>query len=446
MGKLKKGTKEKKSSSPKSSSCKSKIIKQIFNYIANENEEDKNQRKWQKIMDKAFVSKIDYEENNIEEKTEEKFKNDQEIKNIINELYIKQKNSQYLFNKQRQVLKKFNIQEKIQREETKIINDNEESKNNDIFNDAIQKLAACHMLGFEPLTVIRQKILTKIQSKYNINEENMNQLSSYFESNSENDKELENKRREKQIEVLDNLLSDSKKFNYKEIDKATIIKVKNEIKKYEKDLELKASQNEDENKLNALNQFLSKDMEDNNMNQIQEEENLYNENEDDDDFKIKITDYISNGANETNKEQLSIEDFQKNIINDLQKEMDNKNEINENKIEIEEQKEKEKEKECIIDDYNEFNSVILNNFAWKMKYQKKLSDFDNQILLYVTHSIIDELNCAKKNKRDFNFIVSPQEMIKFLKEFQVEKIKDNFVSPNDVVKKSVSPSPITNNI
>lgn len=386
-------------------------------------------------MDKAFVSKIDYEENNIEEKTEEKFKNDQEIKNIINELYIKQKNSQYLFNKQRQTLKKFNIQEKIQREETKIINDNEESKNNDIFNDAIQKLAACHMLGFEPLTVIRQKILTKIQTKYNINAENMSQLSSYFESNSENDKELENKRREKQIEVLDNLLSDSKKFNYKDVDKATIIKVKNEIKKYEKDLELKASQNDDENKLNALNQFLSKDIEDNNMNQIKEEENFYMENEDDEDFKIKITNYITDDKNDTNNNELSVEDFQKNLINDLQMEMDTKND---NKINVED------EKECIIDDYNEFNSVILNNFAWKMKYQKKLSDFDNQLLLYVTHSIIDELNCAKKNKRDFNFIVSPQEMIKFLKEVNVEKVKDNFASPNDAVKKSVSGSPNTN--
>ena len=82
-----------------------------------------------------------------------------------------------------------NIQEKIQRKETKIINDNEESKKNEDFSDAIQKLAACHMLGFEPLTVIRQKILTKIQTKYSIDEENMRQLSSYFESNSENDKE-----------------------------------------------------------------------------------------------------------------------------------------------------------------------------------------------------------------------------------------------------------------
>jgi hypothetical protein len=32
--------------------------------------------------------------------------------------------------------------------------------------------------------------------------------------------------------------------------------------------------------------------------------------------------------------------------------------------------EEENENECIIDDYNEFKSNILNNFAWKMKYQK----------------------------------------------------------------------------
>ena len=394
------------------------------------------------MIDNAFTTKIEYEENNIEEKTEEKFKNDQEIKNIINELYIKQKNSQYLFNKQRQTLKKFNIQEKIQREETKIINDNEESKNNDIFNDAIQKLAACHMLGFEPLTVIRQKILSKIQAKYNINEENMNQLSSYFESNNESDKELEEQRKEKQKEVLDKLLSDSKKFNYKDVDKATIIKVKNEIKKYEKDLELKASQNDDQDKINASNQFLSKDIEDNNMNQMQEEDNFDSiDNEDDDDFKIKITNFIYGEKNDKNNNELSVEDFQKDLLNDIQKEMESKNvnkENNENKINVDE------EKECIIDDYNEFKSDILNNFAWKMKYQKRLSDFDNQILLYVTHSIIDELNCAKKNKRDFNFLVTPQEMIKFLKEFHVEKVKDNFTSPNEIAKKSVSPSPNTN--
>ena len=408
-----------------------------FNYIASENEEDKNQRKWQKIIDKTFTTKIDFEENNMEEKIKDKFQNDQEIRNIINELYIKQKNSQYLFNKQRQILKKFNLQEKIQLEETRIIKENEEAKNNDIFNDAIQKLAARHMLGFEPIIVIRQKILAKIQAKYNINAENMEQLTNYFESNEDSDKELEIGRKEKQIEVLENILSDSKQFDYKEVDKATIIQVKNEIKNYEKDLVIKASQNDDD-ELNNIEQLMIKEQEENNLNKMQEEENFdSNENENDDDMKIKITNYINIGENEEDEKkfELSIEEFKKEIIDEIKDEM--KNEIkDENKI--------EEEKICNIDEYNEFNSSILNNLAWKLKYQKKLSDFDNQILLYVTHSIIDELNCAKKNKRDFNLIVSPQELMKFLKQFHVEKVAENFSSPNDIQKKSVSASPNTN--
>ena len=373
----------------------------------------------------------------MEEKIEDKFKNDQEIKNIINELYIKQKNSEYLYNKQRQTLKKFNLQEKVQREEIRIIKDNEEAKNNDIFNDAIQKLAARHMLGFEPITVIRQKILTKIQAKYNINTENMNILTNYFESNADSDKELEVKRKEKQIEVLENILSDSKKFDYKEVDKATIIKVKNEIKNYEKDLALKASQNEDDDEFNNIEELMKKEQEENEFNKMQEEENFDSfENDNDSDLKIKITNYIF-GENEEDEKKLEseIDEFKKGIVDEIKNEM-NEETKEENKI--------EDEKICNIDEYNEFNSSILNNFAWKLKYQKKLSDFDNQVLLYVTHSVIDELNCAKKNKRDFNFIVSPQELMKFLKQFHIEKVIDNFSSPNDVPKKSVSASPNTN--
>ena len=372
----------------------------------------------------------------MEEKINDKFQNDQEIKNIINELYIKQKNSQYLFNKQRQILKKFNLQEKIQLEETRVIKENEEAKNNDIFNDAIQKLAARHMLGFEPIIVIRQKILAKIQAKYNINAENMEQLTNYFESNEDSDKELEIKRKEKQIEVLENILSDSKQFDYKEVDKATIIQVKNEIKNYEKDLVIKASQNDDE--LNNIEELMIKEQEENNLNKMQEEENFDSiENEYDDDLKIKISNYINIGETEEDEKkfELSIEEFKKEIIDEIKDEM--KNEIkDDNKI--------EEDKICNIDEYNEFNSSILNNLAWKLKYQKKLSDFDNQILLYVTHSIIDELNCAKKNKRDFDLIISPQELMKFLKQFHLEKAIENFSSPNDIPKKSVSASPNTN--
>ena len=287
------------------------------------------------------------------------------------------------------------------------------------------------MLGFEPLTVIRQKILTKIQAKYNINAENMAQLTNYFENNNDTDKELEIKRKEKQIEVLDNILSDSKKFDYTEVDKATIIKVKNEIKNYEKDLQIKASQNDDEDDYNNIDQLLLKEQEENDLNKMQEEENFpSNENEDDEDLKIKLTNYI-NIEDDEKKLETSIEEFKKEILEELNNEMKVENKIEEEKI-------------CNIDEYNEYNSSILNNFAWKLKYQKKLSDFDNQILLYITHSIIDELNCAKKNKRDFNFIISPQELMKFLKEFHIENIIEKASPPNDIHKKSVSVSPNTN--
>ena len=287
------------------------------------------------------------------------------------------------------------------------------------------------MLGFEPLTVIRQKILTKIQAKYNINAENMAQLTNYFENNNDTDKELEIKRKEKQIEVLDNILSDSKKFDYTEVDKATIIKVKNEIKNYEKDLQIKASQNDDEDDYNNIDQLLLKEQEENDLNKMQEEENFpSNENEDDEDLKIKLTNYI-NIEDDEKKLETSIEEFKKEILEELNNEMKEENKIEEEKI-------------CNIDEYNEYNSSILNNFAWKLKYQKKLSDFDNQILLYITHSIIDELNCAKKNKRDFNFIISPQELMKFLKEFHIENIIEKASPPNEIYKKSVSISPNTN--
>ena len=369
------------------------------------------------------------------EKTEEKFKNDQEIKNIIKELYIKQKNSQYLYNEKRRTLKKYNLQEKIQREEIRIIKDDEEEKNNDIFNDAIQKLAARHMIGFEPLTVIRQKILNKIQSKYNINEENMTILTNYFESNAEDDNELETKRKEKQIETLEIILSDNTKFDYKEIDKATIIKVKSELKNYEKELTIKASQIEEEDNLNNIDQFLLKDQNENNINLMQEEDNYDSmDNEYDEDLKIKISNYILEDKDEKKLDE-TINEFNKGILDEI------KNEMNE---EMKEENKIEEEKICHIDEYNEFNSSILNNLAWKLKYQKKLSDFDNQILLYVTHSVIDELNCAKKNKRDFNFIISPQDLMKFLKEFHVEKMSDSFSNSNDAPKKSVSASPNTN--
>ena len=208
------------------------------------------------MINKAFEQKIIFEEESLYEKMEEKFQTDQDIKNIINELYIKIKNCDYFVKKQWFTLKKYNLQEKIHMEESQIIENNEKIKLNQIYQDAILKLAACHMIGFEPISIIRKKILSKIQIKYNINEENMKELENHFNSNEDDDERLNDKRHENQIEVLKKIISDSSKFNYREVDKNTYLNTKAEIKKYEKDLELKAIQNEIvEEKIDAISKF-----------------------------------------------------------------------------------------------------------------------------------------------------------------------------------------------
>ena len=53
--------------------------------------------------------------------------------------------------------KKFNFEEKIHCEEIEIIISNEQQKLNEIFTEAIEKLATCQVSGFEPINIIRKK-------------------------------------------------------------------------------------------------------------------------------------------------------------------------------------------------------------------------------------------------------------------------------------------------
>ena len=109
-------------------------------------------KKWEKIINKAFNQRIQLEEECLYDKIFEKFKSDQEIKNIISELYIKLKNCDYLVQKQWNSLKKINLEEKIHWEEGEIIISNEQQKLNEKFTEAIEKLAACHFQDLNQLT------------------------------------------------------------------------------------------------------------------------------------------------------------------------------------------------------------------------------------------------------------------------------------------------------
>ena len=371
-------------------------------------------RKWDRMINKAFNQKITFEEESLYEKLEEKFKSDQDIKNIINELYIKIKNCEYLVKKQWYTLKKFNLQEKIHMEESKIIENNEKIKLNQIYQDTILKLAACHMIGFEPLSIIRKKILNKIQMKYNINEENMKELENHFNLTEEDEENLNIKRHENQIEVLKKIISDSNKFNYRVVDNNTYLNTKDEIKKYEKDLVLKATQNDIvEEKNNAISNFEN----DNFMNEKKENSEIdsYESEFHNDDSKIKISQLFQNNFN-----KIQFEDFLLNEINNEKKE-DNK----------------EKDDNNIIS-FKQFNSQILNDLGFKLKKNGKLSDFDIQIILYISHSVSNELINAKNKKVEYNIPIDPNDLLKFFKMFQIDI---NSIEKNKLSEEQFIPSP-----
>ena len=371
-------------------------------------------RKWDRMINKAFNQKITFEEESLYEKLEEKFKSDQDIKNIINELYIKIKNCEYLVKKQWYTLKKFNLQEKIHMEESKIIENNERIKLNQIYQDTILKLAACHMIGFEPLNIIRKKILNKIQMKYNINEENMKELENHFNLTEEDEENLNIKRHENQIEVLKKIISDSNKFNYRVVDNNTYLNTKDEIKKYEKDLVLKATQNDIvEEKINAISNFEN----DNFMNENKENSEIdsYESEFHNDDSKIKISQFFQNNFN-----KIQFEDFLLNEINNEKKEEN-----------------KEKDDNNIIS-FKQFNSQILNDLGFKLKNNGKLSDFDIQIILYISHSVSNELINAKNKKVEYNIPIDPNDLLKFFKMFQIDI---NSIEKNKLSEEQFIPSP-----
>ena len=250
--------------------------------------------------------------------------------------------------------------------------------------------------------------------KYNINEENMKELENHFNLTEEDEENLNIKRHENQIEVLKKIISDSNKFNYRVVDNNTYLNTKDEIKKYEKDLVLKATQNDIvEEKNNAISNFEN----DNFMNEKKENSEIdsYESEFHNDDSKIKISQLFQNNFN-----KIQFEDFLLNEINNEKKE-DNK----------------EKDDNNIIS-FKQFNSQILNDLGFKLKNNGKLSDFDIQIILYISHSVSNELINAKNKKVEYNIPIDPNDLLKFFKMFQIDI---NSIEKNKLSEEQFIPSP-----
>jgi hypothetical protein len=159
-------------------------------------------KKYQKIMIKTFITNIHFDEK-LKEKLFEQYQKNQDVRNIILEMAIKLKDNEYLIKNQWSILKKFNLQEIIYIQESKILTESEKIKKKDIYKETIEKLTAAHINGFEPVFIIKTKIITKIQKKYSLNEDIINDLKDkLFTDLIEDEDEMVTKRNKEQHIVI----------------------------------------------------------------------------------------------------------------------------------------------------------------------------------------------------------------------------------------------------
>ena len=135
-----------------------------------------------------------------------------------------------------------------------------------------------------------------------------------------------------------------------------------------------------------------------------------------DDSKIKITQIFQNTFNKI--------EFEDDLINEMNNDSINVNE--------------DKNNDNNINNFKQFNSQILNDLGWKLKTYGKLTDFDIQIILYISHSVSNELINAKNKKIDYNLSIHPTELLKFFKMFQIDL---NSIEKNKLLDEHSSPSP-----
>lgn len=171
-------------------------------------DEEKSFKKWEKLIVKTYFEKLKISYSDLNLKLEEKYIQDEEVKSIISELKTKIKEFDYLVKKQWQTLKKFNLQEKIYREESKHLIESEASKRNEIYKDVIEKLTAAHVRGFEPSTILKNKLFNKMQIKYKISENVMKDLTNIFNRTkySEEEENLLKMRYEDQVKILETFI------------------------------------------------------------------------------------------------------------------------------------------------------------------------------------------------------------------------------------------------
>ena len=142
------------------------------------------------------------------------------------------------------ILKKFNLQEKIYREESKLLVESEKQKDNLIASEIIQKLAEIKMTGFEDPEVLKTRTMDKMTKTYQIDEEVLKELNCVFfdPKYTEQESTLLVTRKEAQYDAIFKISKNVPEPEYDLDNYYNNSQYKLELKRFERELETKAVQ------------------------------------------------------------------------------------------------------------------------------------------------------------------------------------------------------------
>ena len=221
-----------------------------------------NNSKEFKIIIKSYIRKLEDDCTELNTTFKERLNQRNQLIPFKEELISRYAENEYLFKTKISSLKRFALQEVFFRTEAKLLEEEKQKINEEIFNDSIEKLSKLHIVGFEPGESIKKKIIKKCQAKYGQHTENYTELKNKnrnisLTANEEYNEYMKvfidpdnvsiemkrlNKRKQIQLEVLKEFAESNTRY----IDKRTEYKLyelhKSNLKKYEKQIDLKSSQ------------------------------------------------------------------------------------------------------------------------------------------------------------------------------------------------------------
>lgn len=226
----------------------------------------------EKILIKSYFKKLEEDCNDLESVFSGRLQDKSQLINFKEELRCKWLEADYIFNKKLQSLKRFALQESFYRAEKKILIEEFEQNCSNIIYDSILKLTKQQIIGFESPEFLKSKFVNKFLEKYEVTastpsslwpqqkvgskDEDYKKLMKIFEESEEyiiQEQDKVQARKSIQLKVLKNYCAKCICPIDKKLETNLMSLHKSDFRKYEKMIDLKSNQINNEDREAAKN-------------------------------------------------------------------------------------------------------------------------------------------------------------------------------------------------